>query len=263
MLLDLISYLFCMKRILLSTLFAAFAFISTFSQSDTTIKYYKNGRETTKDSASSYVKFFKQATLWHGIEYYSKNNVMKSEGDYSGTNLLTPISSVNNYKEDGVLDYTTEFAEGKILNKTYFYKSGNKKSYTVYSDNGVQMQKGWDDSGKELKNFVVEREARFKGGVDGWKKYLEKNLNASLPMDLGAPPGNYEVQLQFVVNKDGVPSNLKAVSVPAKCKPCGAEALRVLRESPAWEPAIQNNEPVIYQAIQIITFQVVGDRKKN
>jgi hypothetical protein len=252
-----------MKKIVLFALFAAFACVTTFSQSDTTLKYYKNGKETSKDSAVSYVKFFKQADMWHGMEYYSKKNALKSEGDYSDKNLNTAIGSVNYYKEDGVLDYTTEYADGKILNKTYFYKSGNKKSYTVYSDNGVQMQKGWDDSGKELKNFVVEREARFKGGADAWKKYIEKNLNAGLAADLGAPPGSYEVQLQYVVNQDGVLSNLKATSVPAKCKPCGAEALRVLRESPAWEPAIQNNEPVLYQSTQIITFLVPGDGKKS
>jgi hypothetical protein len=253
-----------MKTNFFVALLTVFACLSSFAQSDTTIRYYgKNGRETNKDSAVSYVKFFKQANMWHGVEYYMKRASMKSEGVYNEMNLGRAVGTVSNYKEDGKLDYESEYADGKILNKTYYYNSGKKKSYTAYSDKGVPMQKGWDENGKELKDFVIERAARFKGGEEGWKKYLEKNLNASLAADLGLPPGSYDVQLQFVVNRDGILSNLKAVSVPAKCKPCGAEALRVLRESPEWEPAILNNEPVLYPTTQTITFNVQGDKKKG
>jgi antitoxin component YwqK of YwqJK toxin-antitoxin module len=236
----------------------------SIAQTDTTIKYYgKNARETTKDSAFSYVKFFRDANLWHGMEYYTKRNVLKSDGSYNELNFDSPVGNVSNYKEDGSLDYTAEYIEGRLTEKIYFYKSGGKKSLVVYGDNAVQQQKGWDEAGKEIKNYVVAQEARFKGGLDGWKKYLEKNLNSTIAADVGAPAGTYEVKLQFVVNKDGVVTNLKAVSVPPKCKPCGAEALRVLRESPEWEPALQNNEPVLYQALQTITFEVPGDKKKT
>lgn len=259
-----ISYLFTMKRIFLFAFVMAFACARSFSQSDTAVRYYgANWRETTKDSAVSYVKFFKQANLWRGMEYYAKSNALKSEGDYNEMNPATAVGSVNSYKEDGKLDYTIEYADGKPLDKTYFHKSGEKKSYTVYSDNGIQLQKGWDENGKEIKDFVVEREAQFKGGDEGWKKYLEKNLNLDIPAAVGAPPGNYEVQIRFLVNKDGVPANLKAVSVPAKCKACGAEALRVLRESPRWEPAILNNEPVIYETTKTIIYNAVAGVKKG
>ena len=253
-----------MKIILFFAFIAAFACVPAFSQSDTTFKYFgKNGKETTKDSAVRYVKFFRQSNLWHGMEYDTKKNVLKSEGDYNETNLQTAVGSVNHFKEDGKQDYTIEYADGKPLTKTYYYNSGNKKSYTTYSDNGIQLQKGWDDAGREIKNFVVEREAQFKGGEEGWKKYLEKNLNFTIPQAVGAPAGNYEVQVQFVVDKDGIPTNLKALSVPVKCKACGAEVLRVLRESPKWDPAILNNEPVIYEAVKTIVFQPVEGVKKG
>ncbi len=243
-------------------LLAALTYVPGFAQSDTTTRYYgKNGKETTIDSAVSLVKFYRQANLWHGKEYSTKTNVLKSEGDYNETNLGTAVGSVNFYKEDGKLDYTIDYADGKPLNKTYFYKSGAKRSYTVYSNKGIELQMGWDENGKEIKNFVVEREAQFKGGTEGWKRYLQKNLNQTLPADLGLAAGTYEVQVQFVVNRDGIPTNIKAVSVPAKCKGCGAEALRVLRESPAWEPAILNNEPVISETTRVISFQPVQGAK--
>ncbi|MDB5250094.1 MAG: hypothetical protein JWQ40_4488 [Segetibacter sp.] len=259
-----ISYQFTMKTISLFALISAFFHVPSFSQSDTTTRYYgRNGKETTKDSAVTYAKFFRQANLWHGMEYYTKRLVLKSEGDYNEPKLETAVGSVNHYKEDGKLDYTMEYADGKPLTKTYYYNSGNKKSYTTFSENVIGLQKGWDDAGKEIKNFVVEREAQFKGGDEGWKKYLEKNLNLTIPQAVGAPAGNYEVPVQFVVDKDGIPTNLKALSVPAKCKACGAEALRVLRESPKWEPAILNNEPVNFEAIKNIIFEPVEGVKKG
>ena len=47
----------------------------------------------------------------------------------------------------------------------------------------------------------VEKEAKFPGGLDGWKNYLERNLNANVAADDGAPTGNYTVKVQFIVDK--------------------------------------------------------------
>ena len=247
-----------MKKIFLLAIVAAFAWVPSFSQSDTLVKYYsKDGKEVAKDSAASFVKFFKQSGMWHGMEYDLKKNLLKSEGDYNEANLATGVGGVNYFKEDGTLYYTIEYADGKPVERTYFYKSGNKMSYTMYGENGKQISKAWDDNGKELKNFVMQRDAQFKGGEDGWKKYLDKNLNVTIPTALGLAVGNYEVQVQFVVAKDGIPINIKLVSAPPRCKACATEALRIMKESPAWEPAILNNEPVTFETTKTITFEPV------
>ncbi|MCY7420744.1 MAG: hypothetical protein LH478_03265 [Chitinophagaceae bacterium] len=126
------------------------------------------------------------------------------------------------------------------------------------------QQKGWDEEGKEIKNYVAERGARFKGGMDGWRKYLQKNLNANVAADAGAPVGTYEVKVSFVVNREGYVSKVKAVDIPKACKPCAVEAINVISSGPNWEPAIQNNEPAVYNAIQFITFVVdEGSAKKK
>ena len=103
----------------------------------------------------------------------------------------------------------------------------------------------------------VEHEAKFPGGLEAWKKYLERNLNANIAADNGAPAGLYTVTLQFVVDKNGMISNIETVQVPNACPDCGNEAIRVIKKGPKWEPAIQNGNKVMYQAIQKITFQVV------
>ena len=105
----------------------------------------------------------------------------------------------------------------------------------------------------------VEHEAKFPGGLDAWKKYLERNLNANIAADNGAPAGLYTVTVQFVVDKSGVISDAKSVQVPKTCPDCGHEAVRVIMKGPKWEPAIQNGNKVIYQAFQNITFQVIDN----
>lgn len=102
----------------------------------------------------------------------------------------------------------------------------------------------------------VEKEAKFPGGMDGWKRYLERNLNANVAADDGAPAGNYTVKVQFIVDKEGGISNVQAIEVPKACPSCGPEAVKVIKKGPKWEPAVQNGRNVIYQAIQYVTFQV-------
>lgn len=105
----------------------------------------------------------------------------------------------------------------------------------------------------------VEKEAKFPGGMEAWKKYLERNLNANVAANEGASIGNYTVKVQFIVDKEGRVSNVQAIEVPAACPGCGAEAVKVIEKGPKWEPAIQNGRKVICQEIQFITFQVAEE----
>lgn len=102
----------------------------------------------------------------------------------------------------------------------------------------------------------VEKEAKFPGGPEGWRRYLERNLNANVAADDGAAIGNYSVKVQFIVDKGGNISNVQAIDKPKACPSCGPEAEKVIKRGPKWEPAVQNGRNVIYQAIQFITFQV-------
>lgn len=105
----------------------------------------------------------------------------------------------------------------------------------------------------------VEKEAKFPGGMEGWKRYLERNLDANVAANDGAPTGNYQVKVQFIVDKTGAISNVQAIDVPSACPSCGPEAVKVIRKGPKWEPAVQNGRNVIYQAIQFVTFQVAEE----
>lgn len=246
-----------MKKMCLSLVFLVSICLCSYAQSDTMYRYYsKSNKEIISDSAFVYLKIYPKDSLWFGQEFYKKNNKLRFEGSFIDKDAKKPVGTFKNFKEDGSLDYIADWNDGKLVSKNYFYKNGNKKSQIVYGDKVIVTEKGWDENGNEMKNYVVEREARFKGGMEGWKRYLEKHLNASVAGNAGAPVGNYTVKVQFVVSKEGIVSNVKTVSIPAHCKACADEAVSVIVNGPEWEPAIQNNEPVLYQAIQYITFQV-------
>lgn len=227
------------------------------AQSDTLIIYLaKDGHETTSDSAHNFTKLYRNGNTWHGKDYYSKTNMLRSEGDYAENNLKKPVGDFKVFTEKGTLDYIASYTEGTMTEINCFYKNGAKRSWATFDEKGVIKQKGWDEAGKEIKNFVVMRYAHYKGGNEGWNRYLMKNMNRQVALEAGAPVGQYTVQISFLVTPEGAVTKAKALSVPPQCKPCAAEALDVVRNSKDWEPAIRNNEPVEFPTIQPFTFVV-------
>lgn len=96
----------------------------------------------------------------------------------------------------------------------------------------------------------VENPAKFPGGFDGWKRYLEHNLqypDAALEVGTQAT-----VKVQLVVDKNGKVSAVKALNDPGNG--LAEEAVRVIKKGPKWEPAEQNGMKVTFQFVQSITF---------
>jgi protein TonB len=127
----------------------------------------------------------------------------------------------------------------------------------VEIDQGKQVieEKKEEDENKIFEK--VEIEASFKGGESAWRKYLERNLNANTPVDNGAAEGTYTVWVQFIVDKEGAISDVKALSNHGYGME--EEAVKVIRKGPAWIPAIQNGRAVKAYRKQPITFVVTGE----
>lgn len=245
-----------MNKFLFPTILV-FSFSLISAQSDSSVYYISDkGITTSKDSAESYTIIFWKEGRWYGKNINTKNGSIENEGNYLKNDIGSKSGTFKNYTENGKLNYTEEYNNGLLKEKTYLYNNGNKKSSITYIEGKVGLQKGWDDNGKEIKDYVAEKEATLKGGLNGWRRYLEKNLNANVAADAGAPAGMYTVNVEFVVSKEGIISNVKAVTIPKKCAPCAREAVSVIANGPDWEPAIQNNVTVAYRQSQTITFVV-------
>ncbi len=103
----------------------------------------------------------------------------------------------------------------------------------------------------------VEVEASFPGGAQAWRKFLQENLNPNVPVDNGAPCGRYLIVTQFVVNKEGKVSGIKALTKEGYGME--QEVIRIMNKSGLWTPAMQNGRPVNAYRKQPVTFETTQD----
>ena len=97
----------------------------------------------------------------------------------------------------------------------------------------------------------VEMESEYPGGMSAWARYLNRNLRFSQEAIDNGVQGT--VVVQFIVDKDGNVSDVVAVSGPQEHY---AEAVRVIKKSGKWTPAIQNGHQVKSYKKQPIVFRL-------
>ena len=94
-----------------------------------------------------------------------------------------------------------------------------------------------------------------------WDKFLQKNLNPEVPVNNGAPSGQYTVIAQFIVEMDGSITDLKTLTKHGYGME--DEVVKLLRQSPKWVPATQNGRKVRAYKKQPITFVISEDDEQT
>ena len=97
----------------------------------------------------------------------------------------------------------------------------------------------------------VEFESTFPGGDAGWLRFLKSSL--VYPPKAVRKKVEGTVVVQFIVEKDGSLSDIQAVSGPELLWDA---AIKVIKESPNWKPAVQNGKKVKSYKKQPITFRL-------
>lgn len=100
----------------------------------------------------------------------------------------------------------------------------------------------------------VQQEPGFPGGMDAWRLYLQKNLNAGTPVDEGWKPGKYTIMVQFMVDKDGNVKDVKTTNY--QNSKTAHQCIELIKHGPKWLPAVQNGKYVNAYKKQPITFIV-------
>lgn len=103
--------------------------------------------------------------------------------------------------------------------------------------------------------------AKFPGGIDGWNKYLQKNLKAELGAQyIKIKRKQKEVKqiaiVSFLVDTSGNIFEVQCVNADEVHPKLAEEAIRVIKEGPRWVPAEINGKKVIYRQKQSITWVV-------
>ncbi|HET9277086.1 MAG TPA: energy transducer TonB [Flavitalea sp.] len=109
-----------------------------------------------------------------------------------------------------------------------------------------KVEEDWD------KTFTkVEIESEYPGGAAAWQRYLIKTLR--YPQEAQDNEIQGTVVVQFIVDKAGVVSEVEAISGPKELRD---EAVRVIRKSGQWTPAVQNGRQVKSYKKQPIQFRL-------
>lgn len=110
------------------------------------------------------------------------------------------------------------------------------------------------DSPKQIVFSKVQSEPEFEGGQSAWRSFLKSNLKAGVPFANRAPAGRYTVIICFIVNTDGSLTDIEAETKHGYGME--KEAIRVLKLSPAWRPAMQDDKPIKARRRQPFVFAV-------
>ena len=110
-----------------------------------------------------------------------------------------------------------------------------------------------DDEDYDKTFTKVEIESEYPGGPAAWLRYLNKNFR--YPDDAVNNEIQGTVVVQFIVDKEGNVSDVTAISGPDQGG-LREEAVRVIKKSGKWTPAVQNGRQVKSYKKQPIVFKL-------
>jgi hypothetical protein len=100
----------------------------------------------------------------------------------------------------------------------------------------------------------VHQWPQFPGGADVYMKYLDKlgqEMTAFLPKGIAKA----YVQVEFIVDIDGVPVNFKILKTVKDGEDFNDELINRMENMGTWKPALLNEKPVAKKMVQTITIE--------
>lgn len=99
---------------------------------------------------------------------------------------------------------------------------------------------------------IADTAPSYPGGMDGWNKYLKKNLK--YPKKAWWEELESDITVEFIVRKDGSITDIKHLTVIGWG--FEEEAVRLIKASGKWNPAMKNGKPVDYKGTVKIPFRL-------
>lgn len=216
----------------------------------------------------------RKITTFDNIVIVSDSVIFRNTPSKASKNNSPESIVIMNGKRISKIDYAKKTI---LCDSIEYYSADDKKAIELYGPEakaGVMIiHNGKITTDTEIKIIeskkpeadkifsIVEIEAAYPGGMDAWRKYLERNLNAEVPIFSKAPAGVYTVVIQFIVNLDGSVSDTRALTNHGYGME--EEAIRAIVKGGKWLPAIQNGRQVKAYKKQPVTFVVDKGPKKE
>lgn len=214
---------------------------------------YLQGKIVSPDQVSNIPPGeIKSITILNGDDI---KNIAEAKGKNSVFYISLKENDVKELPGTGSLTITNPPATNhseKIVNVTLSErKNSTTETQVILSDTVVKPIKQNDQD----KIFTkVEINAQFTGGDTAWRTYLRRNLKFSIPVEEGWAAGKYTIIVRFIVHADGTVSDITTENY--KGSKTANECIRVIKNSPKWQPAIQNGKKVNAYRYQPITYVI-------
>jgi protein TonB len=242
-----------------------------------TIYYNAGWKTTTRDKASYFRTKEKKDSLWQVTDHFIKGPVQMT-GAYADDSFHINQGEFSWFDEKGVVSHRCTYVNGKLEGpESYYYPNGKMKvagqnkadkqagEWTGYYLNGKSSGKARYDTGRQVSaTFYNEdgsrnkeisvflKDSQYPGGMPKYLRFLNKTLR--YPDSAVAHNIEGIVIVNFKVSKEGMVSAFKIDQ--AVDKYLDAEALRVLKLMPDWEPAIMGGIPSDSYHRQPVVFRL-------
>ena len=230
--------------------------------------YHRNGIVQSKGSYVNgkhhgpWISWDKQGRLLDSSMY--KNGVVEKRTVYYPEGSLSEITGINSsgkiesrgFKPNGSLKYEGILKNGKKEGEWTFYLEDGKQLVQFVEDSVLNFE-CFDSGGKKSADCIYYQEAQLPGGFKKWQTYLTNAYPKYLPKAFFEGKLSGIILVDFLIDTDG---KIKDVSIRHSSEPAlNDAALRIIRTSPRWEPAIQNNQKVKSWHTQPFTFIPVSE----
>ncbi len=225
--------------------------------------FYMDCREVTKsmykgsmDSLTNYIKTQPQFIKNIKEKDFSAYTLVSLATDENGK--ILELDKMSYRKDEGIEELRKIFLNMPIWNpatyKTKTVKYIHKLQVKYYGD-VLEIE----DIPAEISNgsehfTVVEKMPEFPGGPMEMMKHIQKNI--VYPQAAKERGVSGKCFLRFVINADGVISEIEVLKGIPKCPTCDKEAIRVIQTMPKWKPGTQNGKPVSVFFNLPINFQL-------
>ncbi|MFT3980899.1 MAG: N-acetylmuramoyl-L-alanine amidase [Ferruginibacter sp.] len=243
---------------------AANGVVEIFLKGNITIEEACDGKETVRTDGSIIVRDKEKNVLYIGVENMIRLDgapantiaILTAEGSAKGDvrNVASEKGKwIARFSGTGTAVISLVTRDGKKLGTYHFSVErlpAEAKDYHTFLTTLTVAEQNPDN----VLFSKVEQEAQFPGGVEAWKKYLQKTINAATPVDEGWSAGVYTVIVKFEVNRDGSVNNISTENY--RDSKTALSCINVIKEGPKWIPAKQNGRNVNSIRKQPITFVV-------
>ena len=185
---------------------------------------------------------------WHRNGYMSDSISRVNDSTYAEVGWF----------DDGELAYAGYRVNNKQEGKwKYYHHNSQVSAIEVYSRGNRISADYFDETGKlQTDTSAVNREAQVKGGEAAWKKYLEKNLYWPQGLKFSTP-ASVTIGIDFAIDENGKVTDAE-ISMPFH-EEFDKIALEIIKNSPAWLPAMAHNRKIKAYRRQPVTFSQPDD----